>query len=91
MKSNWTYKPGDNVKVRDDLDRNKAYRMLSGPCENSEISPNSKMEALRGKVVTIRGYTGGCRYYIKEDCGNGFWADEMFESDDGQCICTSLL
>lgn len=89
--ASWLYKPGDVVRIRDDLEVGELYHILSGPCKGSTISPNYHMKDFRGKTVTIKKYTSGGRYWINEDCpSHNFWADEMLEPIE-ECVCTSLL
>ena len=42
--ASWLYKPGDVVRIRDDLEVGELYHMLSGPCKGSTISPNYHMK-----------------------------------------------
>ena len=70
------YKPGDRVRVREDLCCSRKYHMDPPvDCGWVIIEP---MIASCGKIYTIEGISenGGC--YTLEEV-NCFWTDEMFE------------
>lgn len=69
------YKPGDTVRVREDLSENCCYPMAH---ESWGIHPVSSMIRHSGKQVTISGITSDGLYTISEDCGEWFWTDAMF-------------
>lgn len=90
--ASWLYKPGDVVRIRDDLEVGELYHMLSGPRKGCTIHPSYCMLQLRGKTVTIKKHTSVGRYWINEDYpSHNYWADEMFELVEGECVCQSLL
>ena len=97
--SDYRYHPGDKVLVREDLheatwsmpeDKDKVYRMRSGPQEGGWSSCYSKHLPFAGKVVTIR-VCDGC-YDIEEDKSLSF-VDDMLAgiADKNECTCESLL
>jgi len=66
------FKVGDKVRVKTDLITNREY--------NDGCMCQKEMTALRGKVVTIRGFNSDhTRYLVLEDLGGWCWTDEMFE------------
>lgn len=70
------YKPGDTVRVREDLSENFCYPMADGSWEGTHPVPS--MTRCSGKQVTISGITSDGLYTISEDCGEWFWTDAMF-------------
>jgi len=73
--SEFKFKIGDKVKVRNDLIIDEAYAM-----ENSDFynTFEKQMAKYKGKIVTIDGFYGK-EYFIREDGGEWGWTDEMFE------------
>ena len=74
-------KPGDKVRVRDDLEEDEYYYMYKS--SDSQLA-NSDMIERAGEVVTIKDYDSSGCYYIEEDIGENLpgkgwhWTDEMF-------------
>lgn len=64
------FKPGDKVKVREDLEVGRIYG-------NYEFV--GQMEKVRGKTVTIETVTLRGNYQLEEDCEGYIWTKEMFE------------
>lgn len=73
------YKIGSRVRVRKDIECHRYYLMEDGIAEDCVVK---EMLKFRGKVVTIS-YAGG-KYKIKEDGGNFWWVDGMF--DTSKCL-----
>ena len=70
------YKPGDKVRVREDLEAYREYRMESGYTDTAV----EEMLLFRGKIVTIFGFSDNA-YLVEEDTENWNWTDEMFEDE----------
>lgn len=85
----YRYKPGDRVRVKQNLEQLKPYGMRSGPRPDIEAGFVSSMKKFCGKIVTIGGYRRD-RYQLKEDTMNWLWTDDMFENPK-QLTCHSLL
>lgn len=88
------YKPGDKVIVRPDLSvDNTKYYMKSGPREETDFSYACyDMKKFCGRVVHIKAYAYGDRYFIKEDPNHYSWTDEMLIGfDDDRVKFCSLL
>lgn len=65
---------GDKVKVRSDLELDRAYYMEDNPAvRNSFVSD---MKEVEGMIVTIKGIVRG--QYEIEEC-DFLWTDGMFE------------
>lgn len=62
------YKVGDRVRIKRDLERGDDYR----------FGVSDEMEELKGQIVTITHVECDC-YEIKEDNGEWYWSEEMFE------------
>ena len=73
------YNVGSRVHVRKDIKCNEYYLMENGIAEDCVTK---EMLKFRGKVVTIS-YADG-KYKIKEDGGDFWWVDGMF--DTSKCI-----
>lgn len=73
----YLYHNGDVVVIRDDLDSNETYKMISGIRSGVCQSVALKMEEMSGQAVTISGTFSG-QYKIEEDDGEYLWTDEMF-------------
>ena len=84
----YRYKPGDKVRVKQNLEFEE-YSMRSGPSPDIRAGFVSDMKKFCGKIVTIGGYRKD-RYQLKEDIMNRLWTDDMFENSK-QLICHSLL
>ena len=85
----YKYKPGDRVRVKQNLEQLKMYSMRSGPRPDIAAGFVSDMKKFCGKIVTIGGYRND-RYQLKEDTMNRLWSDDMFE-DSKRLTCHSLL
>lgn len=86
----YRYKNGEEVIVRNDLERGVPYYMRSGYRADEQYASITWNQAQRlGTTVHIEGKRNGC-YYIREDYGSNSWTDDMFESPN-ECICNSLL
>ena len=69
------YKIGDKVRVRDDIEVYKRYKM-DGSEKSAWIIP--KMLKFQGKILTITEIDRYGMYSVNEDNGCWSWADEMF-------------
>lgn len=70
------YRPGDKVRVRDDLRTGVDYAVERG---GPECRAHGNMLNYRGEVVTIHMLTSHYRYIIEELPGSAYkWTDNMF-------------
>ena len=98
--SDYLYKPGDRVQVRDDLEEKTdmfdSYRMRSGPLANC-WEPCERQVRFKGRIVIIKKCDGG--YYIEPDPAIDTsveylcFVDDMFVglAKRTPCFCKSLL
>ena len=85
----YRYKPGDRVRIREDLKDHKSYGMLSGPGYHSNkkvVMPS--MARLAGKEMIVEKYYANC-YSLYDS--NWLWTDEMFDDLSLPMSCVSLL
>lgn len=76
------YKIGDKVRVRDDIEAYKAYKM-DGSEKSVWVTP--EMLKFQGKILTITEINQYGMYRVNEDNRDWNWADEMFSG-----LATSL-
>lgn len=96
MEKEYLYKIGDIVRIREGLDSNGTYRMISGPGAGRDPGINRYMTDRCGEIHTITSYTPS--YYRIDDepdetheIGHYNWSDEMLELAKPECFCQSLL
>lgn len=75
------YQPGDTVRIRSDLEKDKMYDSENGA---SGTFATPSMLRYAGRTVTIRGAIQGASddswfYRIKEDGNEWWWCDGMFD------------
>lgn len=76
------YKIGDKVKVRDDIELYKKYKMD----DNKELAwVTPEMLKFKGEILTITKIDKYGKYRVNEDNGEWCWTDEMFSG-----LATSL-
>ena len=88
------YKPGDQVRVRSDLNMTSKYQMMSGERSNDGEYPHDvateDMCKLAGQVINIERYIDlpiGRKYLAM----NRYWVDEMFVGSTEGVSFRSLL
>lgn len=88
------YKPGDQVRVRSDLNMTSKYQMTSGERNNDGEYPHDvateDMCKLAGQVINIERYIDlpiGRKYLAM----NRYWVDEMFSGFADDLHFRSLL
>ena len=81
------YKPGDKVRVRQDLHKFGSYKMVSGTMPGCNLRVSNSMCSYAGKIATV----SDCGIaYVLEGFGGWAWSDEMLEPVKPLC-CKSLL
>ena len=88
----YRYKPGQEVRVRHDLDYDGEYLMRSGPNKNGDaLIAVDNMVDFAGKIVRITRYSPYGDYRVKEDGERWRWTDDMFDGPADGVSFTSLL
>ena len=75
----YIYKPGEKVKVKNNLHVGGHYPTWD---VGNNVGFVESMEKFRGKTVTIKSHVGNGRYHIEEDGSWCYWVDSMFESKE---------